>query len=99
MRTSSSPAHFVSWYGSSGAGRATTTPTWMRRRTPAVFIASTLALTSNVRWLFLAAFVGLGLTFAGLTDICPMGELLQKMPWNRHTHCSVPVPNASGSRS
>lgn len=64
-----------------------------------VLTASTLALTSNVRWLFLAAFVGLGLTFAGLTDICPMGELLQKMPWNRHTHCRMPIPSASGSRS
>lgn len=64
-----------------------------------VLTASTLALTSNVRWAFLAAFVGIGLTFAGLTDICPMGELLQKMPWNRRTHCRMPVPNASGSQS
>lgn len=31
----------------------------------------------------LAIFVGAGLTFAGLTDICGMGLVLAKMPWNR----------------
>jgi len=34
-------------------------------------------------WIALPAFVGLGLTFAGLTDICGMAFLLAKMPWNR----------------
>lgn len=31
----------------------------------------------------LAAFVGAGLTVAGLTDFCGMGLLLARMPWNR----------------
>lgn len=31
----------------------------------------------------LAAFVGAGLVFAGITDTCGMGLLLAKMPWNR----------------
>lgn len=31
----------------------------------------------------LAAFVGAGLTFAGITDTCGMGMMLAKMPWNR----------------
>ncbi len=31
----------------------------------------------------LAAFVGAGLTFAGITDWCGMGLLLAKAPWNR----------------
>jgi rhodanese-related sulfurtransferase len=31
----------------------------------------------------LAAFVGAGLVFAGITDWCGMGMLLAKMPWNR----------------
>jgi len=31
----------------------------------------------------LAAFVGAGLTFAGLTDWCGMALLLAKMPWNQ----------------
>ena len=33
----------------------------------------------------LAAFVGAGLTFAGLTDRCGMAMLLAKMPWNQRT--------------
>jgi rhodanese-related sulfurtransferase len=33
--------------------------------------------------IWLAMFVGAGLTFAGATDICMMGILLTKMPWNQ----------------
>jgi hypothetical protein len=31
----------------------------------------------------LAAFVGAGLVFAGVTDWCGMGMALARMPWNR----------------
>ena|ERR1043165_3047492 len=31
----------------------------------------------------LAAFIGVGLVFAGVTDFCGMGLLLAKMPWNQ----------------
>jgi rhodanese-related sulfurtransferase len=31
----------------------------------------------------LAAFVGAGLVFAGVTDTCGMGMMLARMPWNR----------------
>lgn len=31
----------------------------------------------------LCAFVGAGLVFAGVTDICAMGMLLAKAPWNK----------------
>jgi len=41
-----------------------------------------LAVMISVRWAYLAGFIGLGLTLAGLTDFCPMGMLLSKMPWN-----------------
>jgi len=34
-------------------------------------------------FLGLSAFVGAGLTFAGITDWCGMGMLLAKMPWNQ----------------
>jgi len=44
----------------------------------------------------LAAFVGAGLVFAGVTDTCGMGLLLARMPWNRvketGTCCSVAQP-------
>ncbi len=52
--------------------------------------AGTLVLTGSVLgafvspyWIGLAAFVGAGLMFAGITDTCGMGMLLAKMPWNR----------------
>jgi rhodanese-related sulfurtransferase len=64
-----------------------------------VVTAAVLAFTVSPLWLALAAFVGLGLTFAGLTDICPMAELLQTLPWNRIRHCQVPRPDAAPSRS
>ncbi len=34
-------------------------------------------------WHLLSGFVGGGLVFAGITDICGMGLLLARMPWNR----------------
>jgi rhodanese-related sulfurtransferase len=37
----------------------------------------------NPAWFGLAAFVGAGLVFAGVTDFCGMGMLLARMPWNR----------------
>lgn len=37
-------------------------------------------------WFFLlSAFVGAGLTFAGVTGFCGMARILQFMPWNRRT--------------
>jgi rhodanese-related sulfurtransferase len=42
----------------------------------------------------LAAFVGAGLVFAGITDWCGMGMLIARMPWNRSSdsvpsHCNI----------
>lgn len=34
-------------------------------------------------FIYLSGFVGAGLVFAGVTDICPMMMLLAKMPWNQ----------------
>jgi rhodanese-related sulfurtransferase len=34
-------------------------------------------------FLGLAAFVGAGLVFAGITDTCGMGMMLARMPWNQ----------------
>ncbi|MFY9673088.1 MAG: rhodanese-like domain-containing protein [Terriglobales bacterium] len=48
-----------------------------------VLVAILLSLTLNHHWIFLAAAVGAGLTFAGLTDICMMASLLTRMPWNQ----------------
>lgn len=64
-----------------------------------VLSGAILALTVNPRWLFLCGFVGLGLAFAGLTDICGMGIILAKMPWNKLSQCKIAGPAAEQSRS
>lgn len=52
-----------------------------------VLTASIAAALHSSSWLLLSGFVGAGLTFAGLSDICPMGTLLAVMPWNRARKC------------
>jgi len=48
-----------------------------------VVTGSALGYFVNPLWIGLAAFVGAGLVFAGITDTCGMGMLLAKMPWNQ----------------
>jgi len=43
----------------------------------------------------LAAFVGAGLVFAGVTDTCGMGMLLARMPWNQ---VSDPATTCEGTK-
>lgn len=47
--------------------------------------------TGNVYFAAIPAFIGAGLTFAGITDTCGMGMMLAKMPWNqcKDESCSV----------
>jgi rhodanese-related sulfurtransferase len=51
-----------------------------------VALGVALSLLANPKWIYLSGFIGLGLALAGLTDICPMGMLLTRMPWNRPKH-------------
>jgi rhodanese-related sulfurtransferase len=60
-----------------------------------VLVGTVLALALDGRWAYLSGFVGLGLTFAGLSDICPMGILLGKMPWNAAQQCKTTLPAIS----
>lgn len=53
-------------------------------------VAGLLVLTGSLlgifvsRWFMgLPAFVGAGLTFAGITDTCGMAMILARMPWNQ----------------
>ncbi len=48
-----------------------------------VLVATVLAVLVSPAWLYLAMFVGGGLTFAGITNICGMAVVLARMPWNR----------------
>lgn len=43
-----------------------------------------LSQSINPSFIFLSAFVGIGLAFSGITDTCAMGILLTKMPWNNN---------------
>lgn len=51
-------------------------------------IGAVLALTVNVWFALLPAFIGAGLTFAGITDTCGMGLMLARMPWNQVRECT-----------
>jgi rhodanese-related sulfurtransferase len=48
-----------------------------------VVLSAVLGLTVSP-WFFAATlFVGAGLTFAGISDLCLMATMLGKLPWNR----------------
>jgi rhodanese-related sulfurtransferase len=57
-----------------------------------------LALTTNLYWIYLGGFIGLGLTFSGVSGLCPMGSLLGLMPWNRRASCSFEAPKANSGQ-
>ncbi len=60
-----------------------------------IVLAMLLGYFVNPAFVLIAAFVGVGLVFAGLTGFCGMAVLLIKMPWNKHlrgsnqTSCSI----------
>ena len=48
-----------------------------------VLLGTLLSLLIAPAFIWLAVFVGVGLTFAGVSGFCGMAMLLAKMPWNR----------------
>jgi rhodanese-related sulfurtransferase len=54
-----------------------------------VLIGVALTMLVGKTWILMPAFVGAGLTFAGATDICMMGRLLARMPWNQLRQCNA----------
>jgi rhodanese-related sulfurtransferase len=48
-----------------------------------VLIGAALGYFVHPYLIGIAAFVGAGLVFAGITDTCGMGMLLARMPWNQ----------------
>ncbi|HCS55522.1 rhodanese-like domain-containing protein [uncultured Rubinisphaera sp.] len=48
-----------------------------------VVIGTALGAFVHPGFLGIAAFVGAGLVFAGITDTCGMGMMLARMPWNQ----------------
>jgi len=48
-----------------------------------VLVGTGLGYFVSPEWLALSALAGVGLTNAGLTGICPMANVMAKMPWNQ----------------
>jgi len=48
-----------------------------------VLLGAVLATFVDPLFIGLSAFIGAGLIFAGVTDICPMINLIARMPWNQ----------------
>lgn len=59
-----------------------------------VVLGSALGAFVHPYFIGLAAFVGAGLVFAGITDSCGMGMLLARMPWNQ---VAAPRPSATSA--
>ena len=48
-----------------------------------VLIGALLGIFLDPMYSILSAIIGAGLVFAGVTDTCPMGMVLARMPWNQ----------------
>ena len=59
-----------------------------------VLTGAALAFFIHPAYVAISAFVGAGLTFAGITDWCGMGLLLARMPWNHVAKTTSPIPTA-----
>jgi rhodanese-related sulfurtransferase len=55
-----------------------------------VLLGALLGWLVHPAFVGLAAFVGAGLVFAGITDTCGMGMLLARMPWNQVNEAASP---------
>ena len=61
-----------------------------------VLTGALLGLLIHPYWTVLAAAVGAGLLFSGITDSCGMAVVLAKMPWNR-VKCESTNSEGSGT--
>ncbi|MBX9877500.1 MAG: DUF2892 domain-containing protein [Candidatus Obscuribacterales bacterium] len=48
-----------------------------------ILLGISLAYTISPFWIYLSAFIALGMLLSALTDSCGMGLVLSKLPWNR----------------
>lgn len=48
-----------------------------------ILAGTVMSLTVASAWIYLTLFIGAGLTFAGLTNICGMAAVFAQMPWNK----------------
>ena len=52
-----------------------------------IFLGALLALTIHPLLAVIPLFMGGGLVFSGVTGLCPMTNVIAKMPWNRASSC------------
>lgn len=64
-----------------------------------VLVGVALGAFVHPGFLALAAFVGAGQVFAGVTDWCGMGLLLAKAPWNRSSSAGAPAAGGACAAS
>ena len=68
----------------SSAGSSWSLDRQVRLGAGALVLAGTLlGFLAHPAWFVLSGFVGAGLTFAGITNVCGMANVLRKMPWNQ----------------
>jgi rhodanese-related sulfurtransferase len=60
-----------------------------------VVVGTVLSLVFSRLWLIVPAFIGCGLAFAGMSGLCPMGEVLARFPWNRTRRSSSTASQSS----
>ncbi len=53
-----------------------------------IFLGALLALAIHPLFAVIPLFMGGGLVFSGLTGLCPMSNVIAKMPWNRGSSCN-----------
>lgn len=63
-----------------------------------VLLGAVLGYFVHPYFIGLAAFVGAGLIFAGVTDTCGMAMILAKMPWNQVAEPTQPAPACSSPK-
>ncbi len=79
----------------------TTSSTWALERQvrlaagSLVLLGTVLSVAVNPAFVYLAMFVGAGLTMAAITGLCPMASGLAKLPWNRPKASANPTDNAA----
>jgi rhodanese-related sulfurtransferase len=61
-----------------------------------VLTSAVLATLVHPYWIGLAAFMGAGLIFSGITDFCGLALILGRMPWNQAVAVSC---DATGDRA
>jgi len=52
-----------------------------------IFAGSLLALLINPAFVWIPLFMGGGLMFSGISGLCPMSNVIARMPWNRGSSC------------